>query len=392
MRRIYLDHNSTTPIAPSVAKAIFDCHESGYVNPASQHQSGQLARRELESIRLEILKWLDAHTTGMDADRLVFTSGGTESNNLALLGLAGQEPGQVLVSSIEHPSVFGPAEVLARQGFEVISIPVSHSGVIDLVEAEKRITTETRLVSLMLANNETGVIQPVAEIAKLCRELGVRIHCDATQAITKIPVSFRKLEIDAMTFSPHKFYGPRGIGGLVLKSSITPNPILFGGFQQMGIRPGTEDLGLAVGTLTALQLCEPCDDTKTNVYKAYKRVADLRNRLQTGLEALGAVTNGSDSPRLPNTLNISFPGVNRQAFLMAADMVGLDLSTGSACASGSSEPSPVLVAMGLPDEVIEGSVRISLGLSNTAEEIDEAIARIERIVQKRTTSDKEPRN
>lgn len=387
MQRIYLDHNSTTPIAPSVAKAVFACYQSGYVNPASQHQSGQLARRELESIRSKILKWLDARTTGMDADRLIFTSGGTESNNLALLGLAGQEPGRVLVSSIEHPSIFGPAEVLARQGFEVISIPVSQSGVIDLPEAKKRITNKTRLVSLMLANNETGVIQPVAEIAALCRDLGVKIHCDATQAVTKIPVSFQKLRIDAMTFSPHKFYGPRGIGGLVTKSNITPDPILFGGFQQMGIRPGTENLALAAGTLAALQQCGPCEDSDHNVCKAYEAVADLRDHLQTGLEAMGAVTNGGESARLPNTLNISFPGMNRQAFLMAADMAGLDFSTGSACASGSSEPSPVLVAMGLPDEIIEGSVRISLGSSNTAQEIDEAIRRIRRIVQKQATAD-----
>ena len=327
----------------------------------------------------------------MDADRLVFTSGGTESNNLALLGLAGEEPGRVLVSSIEHPSIFGPAESLARKGFEVISIPVSQSGVIDRSEFEKRITAETRLVSLMLANNETGVIQPVAEIAKICRDLGVMIHCDATQAVTKIPVSFQNLGVDAMTFSPHKFYGPRGIGGLVTKSSITPNPILFGGFQQMGIRPGTENLALAAGTLAALRQCGPCKDSDSHVCKAvcekYDAVADLRDRLQTGLEAMGAVTNGGDSARLPNTLNISFPGMNRQAFLMAADMAGLDFSTGSACASGSSEPSPVLVAMGLPDEIIEGSVRISLGLSNTAEEIDEAIERIRRIVQKQATAD-----
>lgn len=382
MQRIYLDHNSTTPIDPRVAEAIFACHQKGYVNPASQHQSGQRVRQELESVRSQILQWLGAQTSGMNADRLIFTSGGTESNNLALLGLAGTEPGRVLLSSIEHPSLFGPAELLAQRGFEVVTLPVTRSGVVEIDQVRNLINADTRLVSLMLANNETGVIQPVVELAAICRDLGVTIHCDATQAVTKIPVSFQDLGVDAMTFSAHKFYGPRGVGGLVLKPDVVPSPILFGGFQQMGIRPGTEDLALAVGTLTALQLSGCADKGGAIDCEAYNAVSELRDRLQIGLEQLGGITNGSDSARLPNTLNISFPGVNRQAFLMAADMAGLDLSTGSACASGSSEPSPVLLAMGLPHEIIEGSVRISLGLSNTSQEIEEAIARISLIVKK----------
>ena len=375
MDRIYLDHNSTTPMDPRVAKAIFACHQLQLANPASQHQSGQKARRRLESVRERVLKLMGALSTGMAADKLILTSGGTESNNLALLGLAGQEPGRILVSSIEHPSVFGPAEELVRRGFKVVSIPVDENGVCRLDEFLKLISEDTRLVSLMLANNETGVIQPVEDIAKICRESAVLFHCDATQAVGKIPVSFRNLDVDAMTFSAHKFYGPRGVGGLIFRSSAPPDPISWGGFQQMGIRPGTEDVATAVGMLTSLEL-------SLEGLSRYDEVERLRDRLESDLIAhWDVVINGSGARRLPHTSNVSFPGIDRQAFLMAADMAGLDISTGSACASGSSEPSPALMAMGLPADVIGGSIRISLGVGNTEKEIDGSLLRMGQIVK-----------
>lgn len=379
MNRIYLDHNSTTPIDPAVAKAIYDCQLEGLVNPASQHQSGQKARRRLESIRSEILGIVGAKTTGMDADRLIFTSGGTESNNLAVLGIAGETPGRVLISSVEHPSIFGPAEKLAQQGFQVTSIPVNKLGLCEIDRLGNLIDSDTRLVSIMLANNETGVIQPLDEIARICGEAGVPLHCDATQAVGKIPVDFGAMNIDAMTFSPHKFYGPRGIGVLIHRAEVAVKPVLFGGFQQMGLRPGTEDVAMAVGLLAALKLWD--ENADSGLVERYRAIAHLRDRLEKSLiDEHGAVVNGLGAERLAHTSNISFPGIDRQAFLMAADMAGLDISTGSACASGSSEPSPVLLAMGLPDEVIEGSLRISLGVSNTDDEIDEVIARIRRII------------
>jgi cysteine desulfurase len=380
MNRIYLDHNSTTPIDPVVAKAIYECHLEQTVNPASQHQSGQKARRRLEMIRTRILDWVGARTSGMDADRLVFTSGGTESNNLAMMGLVGDEPGRVLISSVEHPSIFGPAEKLAKEDFRVTSIPVGTNGLCDLEKFTQLVDSDTRLVSVMLANNETGVIQPLEEIAKLCREQGVTLHCDATQAVGKTRVDFQNLNVDAMTFSPHKFHGPRGIGALVHRADVTLQPVLLGGFQQMGVRPGTEDLALAVGFLTAVECWN--DDSESGYPQKYRETERLRDYLEARLvDECGAVVNGAGAQRLGHTLNVAFPGLNRQAFLMAADMAGLDISTGSACASGSSEPSPVLLAMGLPPEVIEGSVRISLGVENTTEEIEEAATRIGQIVR-----------
>lgn len=379
MKRIFLDHNSTTPIHPAVAKVIYDCHLEGWVNPASQHQSGQKARRRLESIRSEILRIVGAKTTGMNADRLIFTSGGTESNNLAILGMVGETPGRVLISSVEHPSIFGPAERLAKLDFHVISVPVDRLGRCDVGQLRKLIDSDTRLVSIMLANNETGVIQPLDEIAEVCGQSGVPLHCDATQAIGKIPVDFSAMNIDAMTFAPHKFYGPRGVGILVHRAGVTVNPVLFGGFQQMGLRPGTEDVALAAGSLAALQMWQK--DADPGFQDDYRAITHLRDRLEKSLmDEHGAIVNGLGAPRLGHTSNISFPGIDRQAFLMAADMAGLDISTGSACASGSSEPSPVLLAMGLPDEVIEGSLRISLGVGNTDAEIDEVIVRIRRII------------
>lgn len=379
MKRIYLDHNSTTPIDPKVAKAIYDCHLEQPLNPASQHQSGQQARRRLESIRTQILERVGARTTGMEADRLIFTSGGTESNNLAVLGLAGSGAGRVLISSVEHPSIFGPAEKLAQDGFQVTSLPVNSMGLCDLDKFRELVDSETRLVSVMLANNETGVIQPMDQISEICRDSGVILHCDATQAVGKIPVNFESLQIDAMTFSPHKFYGPRGIGALVLRAGISVTPVLFGGFQQMGFRPGTEDLALAVGFLEALNLWD--DTSETGLMGRYRNLERLRDEMENQLVSeLGAVVNAAGAIRLGHASNIAFPGVDRQTLLMAADMAGLDISTGSACASGSSEPSPVLMAMGLSSEVIEGSVRISLGVDNTEEQISEVISRFRVII------------
>lgn len=378
MKQIYLDNNSTTEIDPSVVEVMNECYAAGYVNPASQHRSGQIARRRLESLRTEIVSMLGGKTEGMDADRLVFTSGGTESNNLAVLGLAmdadpskrsDKDPKQILVSAIEHPSVIAAGQALVEQGFSVRSIPVDRNGVVIVDEFRKLLSEPTRLVSLMLANNETGVIQPVKEVSEICREQGVLLHTDAVQAVGKIDVDFGQLDVDALSLTAHKLHGPRGIGALLTKHSVTLRPIIFGGFQQMAIRPGTEDVALVAGLHRALQLHSP---------ERHLRMQQLRDELQCAIlqSCPDAVINGGEAPRTPHTLNLSFPGVNRQALLMAADMAGLAISTGSACASGSSEPSPVLVAMGADLDVIEGSIRVSLGAFTTASEINQAGKRI----------------
>ena len=390
---IYLDHNSTSPIDASVAKVIQECHTEGYVNPASQHRLGQTARRKLEELRRRMAEILGANCVGMQTDQLILTSGGTESNNLALLGLAAAakekqtDPIRVLVSAIEHPSVIGAAEQLARLGYDVEKIPVDSNGVCCLDAFSQLIENDSAgaigLVSVMLANNETGAIQPVCEMAEICKTVRpgdsqhrIIFHTDAVQAVGKIPVSFSDLGVDALSFTAHKLCGPRGIGGLLVRHGLSPHPILLGGFQQMAIRPGTEDVALAAGMCQALELYDADPGSR------FEHLVGLRDELQNNLMAEfdDLVINSGNAERVPHTLNISFPGVDRQSFLMAADIAGLAISTGSACASGSSELSPVLLAMGLKKEIIEGSIRISLGVSTTADEIAETTARISKIV------------
>ena len=382
---IYLDHNSTSPILPEVAQTIADCHAAGFVNPASQHRLGQKARSKVEQLRRSTAEMLGANYTGMLTDQLVFTSGGTESNNLAMLGLVDRdaEPKRILISSIEHPSVFGAAEQLVRLGFTVEKIPVDQNGVCNLDALKKLLEQPAQLVSIMLANNETGAIQPVCEMAEICKTVRpgdsqhrIIFHTDAVQAVGKIPVSFSDLGVDALSFTAHKLCGPRGIGGLLVRHGLSPHPILLGGFQQMAIRPGTEDVALAAGMCQALELYDADPGSR------FEHLVGLRDELQNNLMAEfdDLVINSGNAERVPHTLNISFPGVDRQSFLMAADIAGLAISTGSACSSGSSELSPVLLAMGLKKEIIEGSIRISLGVSTTADEIAETTARISKIV------------
>lgn len=388
MSGIYLDHNSTTPIDPQVVEAMTEALKKGFLNPASQHREGQRARREIESLRTRIIDLLGGLSHSMEADQLIITSGGTESNNLALIGLAqhlstktDQGKGRVLVSAIEHPSIIGAADHLKRCGYEVETINVNSNGVVCLEDLKRRLTANNSqpvtLASIMLANNETGVIQPVTEAAKLCHEHSALLHTDAVQMVGKLPVSFAEIGCDAMSFTAHKLHGPRGIGGLMLKSGINVEPILFGGFQQMAMRPGTEDVALLTGMHRAIELAVDDEDRAL-------RMRALREILERRLRGRFMVTiNGIDAPeRMPHTTNVSFNGIDRQAFLMAADIEGLAISTGSACASGSSELSPVLLAMKANNDVVQGSIRISLGATTTKSEIDQAIGKISFIVEK----------
>ncbi len=378
---IYLDHNSTTPIDPRVVEAMTRAWRDSGANPASQHAPGRRARRMLEEAREGIAELLGAKTRGMDADRVIFTSGGTEANNLAIFGLAGERGDRVIVSMIEHPSIRVPIDELDdHRGYDVFGTRVNSIGSVRVDKLAELLSERTRLVSVMLANNETGVIQPVSEIALLCRQQ-IMMHTDAVQAVGKIPVHFRELGVDALTVAPHKFHGPIGIGALVLKHGIKLQPQLLGGFQQEGLRPGTENVALAVGFHEAL---------KTAIAELPKRAErmrllrdDLEMRLTEfgRLEACPTVVIGKSAPRLPNTSCIAFPGVDRQALVMALDMAGVACSTGSACASGSSEPSPTLIAMGLPKDVIAGAIRLSLGAFTTAEEAAEAARRIIKAVK-----------
>jgi cysteine desulfurase len=380
---IYLDNNATTPILPEVVAAMQACHDQQLYNPASQHEFGRRARRVLEDARERVAELLGAKTGGRDDDRVIFTSGGTEANNLAILGLlearlAGDTgttkiaPPRVVVSAVEHPSITALADELSRREVAVDWVGVDAQGVIRVQELENLIRPETRLVTTMLGQNETGVLQPVAEIAAICRAAGVPLHTDAAQVVGKLPVDFRALGVTTMSVAAHKFHGPLGIGALVVRHGTDLRPQLFGGFQQAAARPGTESVALAVGMRTALERWHAERD---------ERLAHLRT-LRDGFEEtiLGgwpaAVIVGGRAKRLPQTSSIAFVGLDRQALFMALDQAGVACSTGSACASGSSERSPALVAMGLNRAILDSTLRFSFSALNSLEEAREAARRI----------------
>ncbi len=367
-----LDHNATTPVHPEVVQAMQEAYEARMGNAASSHGKGRAARRALEEAREGIGRLVGADLEGADPDQVILTSGGTEANNLALRGLAGPSPEQIIISTVEHPSVAGTAECLERSGWDVQRAPVDGYGVLDLTEFARLLSPRTRLVSIMLANNETGVLQPIEDIARLCHAAAVPLHTDAVQAVGKIPVHFRELGVSAMTLTAHKFHGPRGIGALVIRRSTPLNPLLYGGFQQQSLRPGTEPVELAIGFHHALQIWHR--DGATRI----ARMTALRDEFEQRLidARLGAIVNGHRSARLPHTSSVAFPGVDCQALHMALDLAGVACSIGSACASGSAEPSPVLLAMKLPPDIVESSLRFSLGALTTRDEIDQAVKRI----------------
>ena len=376
MDPIYLDHNATTPTRPEVVEAVARCYSEGLANPASQHRPGQRARRVLEDAREAVAEILGADLSGSPADRLVFTSGGTEANSTAVLGIARaggrSEPGQIIISSIEHASVIEPAEYLLERGWRLDTLGVTPEGVVRPGDLAGLLSPAARLVSVMLGNHETGVLQPVAQLAAICREAGVPIHTDAVQVVGKLPVVFRGLGVSAMTVAAHKYQGPLGIGALVLRHDVAVEPLLFGGHQQDGLRPGTEPVALAVGMRVALELWRKEHEAHA------RRLTALRERFERGLKAgfAGLVVHGAGADRLPHTASIGFPGLDGQILLLALDSVGVACSAGSACSSGSTELSPTLRAMGVPRDVLAGSLRFSLGATTTEEEIDEAVRRI----------------
>jgi cysteine desulfurase len=379
---IYLDHNATTPLDPRVLEAMTQVWRDCGANPASQHAAGRRARRYVEEAREGIIWLLGGSTTGMSADRLIFTSGGTEANHLALRSLGANG---LAISALEHPSIRGAAQYMEQhweQPFSLYRLPVLASGVVDvsaIVDLRKLRTSPDRpgLISVMLASNETGALQPVREICELAQHTGMEVHTDAVQAVAKVPVNFRELGVAALTVAPHKFHGPIGIGGLLVRHGVRIVPQMFGGFQQEALRPGTENAALSVGFWRALQLCH--DESATR----WKVMRELRDELQHNLvkEVPMSVVIGADVPRTPQTLCIAFPPLDRQALVMALDLAGVACSTGSACASGSSEPSPTLVAMGLPAEVVGSAVRFSLGAFTRPAEVRCAAERIIKTVK-----------
>jgi cysteine desulfurase len=372
MRPIYLDNNSTTEMLPAVREGMQRYWREGFGNPASAHRAGRAARRALEDAREQC-----AAILGAFPDEVVFTSGATEANNLALFGLCGEPPGRILTTPIEHPSVWEPVSQLGRMGFDVDLVPVDSEGVVCEAAFADLIKLDTRLVAVMLANNETGAVQPVQRLATALAG-NTPFHCDAVQAVGKIPVDFHALGVTTLSLSAHKSHGPAGIGALLIRRGQNLAPRTFGGHQQQGRRPGTEPVALALGLAIALDLAYRERQLRCD---RVERLRDLFLEL-LGRDASPVVLNGPKYGGVPHSVNVSFPGCQADSLLMNLDLAGVACSTGSACSSGSLLPSPVLRAMGLPDELLHSAMRFSLSHLLSEEDIVEAVNRISRIVRR----------
>jgi cysteine desulfurase len=366
VQRIYLDHNATTPLDPRVLEAMVPVLRDTFGNASSIHWYGQQARAALDRARGEVAALL-----GCSPSEVVFTGSGTEADNLALQGLAraAREPRRkVLYAAVEHHAVLHTARSLAEDGWPVEAVRVDAEGRLDLGDLEDRLDDRTAVVAVMMANNETGVVQPVAEVVRLARARGASVHCDAVQAAGKLPLDLRALDVDTLAISAHKIYGPKGAGALFVRRNTKLRPFLRGGAQERNRRAGTENVAGIVGFGRAALLAreEGAADAA--------RLAVLRDRLEALLaEGAGARPNGG-GVRVANTSNLSFEGVEAESLLMALDLAGVAVSTGAACAAGAVEPSHVLRAMGLRPERVQGSLRFSLGRGTVADEVERAAA------------------
>jgi cysteine desulfurase len=375
--RVYLDHNATTPVLPAVLEAMTTVFRDDFGNASSVHAFGQAAKRRLEEARRQV-----AHALGAQPNEIVFTSGGTEADNLAILGLVRYDTRpvkHVITSAIEHPAVLETCAQLEREGVEVTRVPVNSQGLVDPDDVRRALRRETVLITIMHANNELGTIQPIAEIARLAREAGVWMHSDGVQALGKTPVDVNELGVDLYSISAHKIYGPKGVGALFVRQGVPLGRIQFGGHHERDRRPGTENVPGAVGLAAAISLMQSDFEQET------ARLARLRDRLEQGiLERIPNVSiNGRGALRVPSTSNICFHGVDGEALLIALDLAGFAVSSGSACSSGASEPSHVLTAIGLDRKDARASLRFSLGRLNTEDQIEalieavaEAVARL----------------
>jgi cysteine desulfurase len=368
--RIYLDNNATTPVNPVVLGVLNDALRDVYGNASSVHKEGQTARRRIEDARDAV-----ALLIGATSREIVFTSGGTESNNAAIFGVIGNRGRHhIVTTSIEHPSVLEPVQELARRGHEVTLVPPARSGEVPAPAVIAAIRPETRLVTMMLANNETGVVQPVEEVARACRERGIHFHCDAVQAIGKIAVDVNALAVDSLAMGGHKFHAPKGIGALFVRQGLVLDRHLFGGAQERRRRAGTENVPLGVAFGAAAEIAR--DLTPMN------EVAVLRDRLERELRAseFPVTINGAGARRLPNTSSVTFHGADAEGIVIGLDLKGVAVSTGSACSSGRVEPSRILSAIGLSDDDARSTVRVSLSRFTTSAEIDRAVELIREVV------------
>jgi cysteine desulfurase len=375
---IYLDFNATTPIAPEVVEAMLSFLREEFGNPASGYPHGWRALEAVVAARRQV-----AETLRGLPEEVVFTGGATEANNTVIKGVALHfRAGQIITTAIEHPAVLAPCRWLKSQGFEITVLPVDGQGRVDPDDVRRALSPRTILVSVMHANNETGVVQPVAEIGAITREAGVRLHTDAAQSLGKIPVNVQELQVDFLTVAGHKCYAPKGVGALFIRQGTDFTPLLHGGGQEGGRRSGTENVPYIVA------LGEACRLARERLAGDRAHLQELRDRLhgllQEGYSDL--VLNGHASERLPNTLNVSFPGLSGRAIL--SSLWELEASVGAACHGDEEHPSPVLTAMGVPPEVALGAVRLSVGRTTTQAEVEEAarllLARVRELLGSRS--------
>lgn len=365
MSQIYLDNNATTLIHPDVAGVVFDTLSRQFANPASQHLYGRVARQSLEASR----ELIALHLGLSGDDQLVFTSGGTEANNLAVFGRfpAGQSLVglNIVASSLEHPSVFAALESLESRGLEIRWVAPCARGLVDTNDFASRLDSNTKLVCCSLANGDIGSIQPVSDIASICLDLKIPFHVDAVQAIGKVDFNFSAVKCSSASVSAHKIHGPSGVGALLIKNGHRLAPMIFGGFQQDGIRPGTESVALAAGFAKSVEMATVSLESHVEI------ISSLRDEFERRVVAKvdSAHLNAVGTPRLCNTSNISFIGVDRQLFVIAADLAGLACSTGSACSSGSSQPSPVLTAMNCKKDIVDSAIRFAFSCLNSRPDV-----------------------
>ncbi len=376
MKRIYLDHNATTPVRPEVREAVAPFLSDQFGNPSSIHWAGRDVRKAVEDARQEIASFF-----GCQPLEIVFTSSGTEGDNLAIKGIAyrkGNAGKHIVTSAVEHPAIANTCRFLETQGFRVTYVPVNGDGIVEPDSVRKAMTNDTILVSVMYANNETGCIMPIVEIGAVAREAGIPMHTDAVQATGKIPLDWKSLPVDMLTFSGHKVNALKGAGGLIVRRGVELEAVIHGGHQERSRRGGTENVVGIVAMGKAFSLL------RTGMDEEVRETRRLRDRFEKALFARipDLVRNGHPTKRLPNTVNISFRFVEGEALLLNLDMMGIACSSGSACTSGSLEGSPILLAMGADPVDAQGALRFSLGRGNTESEIDYAVDAIESVVAK----------
>ena len=364
---IYFDHNATTALDAGVLETMLPFMTQQHGNPTSRHSLGRHARSAIERAREQVADAVNAHPS-----QVIFTSGGTETNNLAITGIAScYGVSQIVTSAIEHPCVHRPALAMKQRGWKHALLGVDESGVANTAQLSTLLNTETSIVSVMLANNETGVMQPVAELAEIARRHGTTLHTDAVQALGKIRVDFVELNVHAMTLSSHKINGPQGAGALILDKRIDIQPVIHGGGQERGLRSGTENVAAIVGFGAA------CELIQSRLSQHDGHVRPLREHLENGLNKLSAKIFGAGAERLPNTSFFAFNEIDGETLVMALDRKGFAVASGSACSSDSSEPSSVLLAMAVEPDLAKGAIRVSLGSQNSREQIDAFLAVLE---------------